>query len=69
MGDVCGHFDQLYQRVENINKKSGPFELLLCVGDFFSANVEQNKELDSYRNQSKKSVLKFVELIQIPLWF
>ncbi|CAG5131123.1 unnamed protein product, partial [Candidula unifasciata] len=38
-GDVEGNFGQLYKRVESIQKKSGNFDLLLCVGDFFSPNL------------------------------
>ncbi|BFZ05224.1 hypothetical protein BsWGS_08263 [Bradybaena similaris] len=38
-GDVEGNFGQLYKRVESIQKKSGNFDLLLCVGDFFSINL------------------------------
>ncbi|GLG99136.1 CWF19-like protein 1 homolog [Gryllus bimaculatus] len=34
-GDVDGKFKTLFTRVENINKKSGPFDFLLCVGNFF----------------------------------
>lgn len=40
-GDVCGQFDQLFKRVTSVNKKAGPFDLLLCVGDFFGKENEQ----------------------------
>lgn len=50
-----GRFKQLFQRVENINKKSGPFEILLCVGDFFSEDAKQNEELIAYKNGHKNS--------------
>ena len=43
----------MFNRVETINKKSGPFELLLCVGDFFGAN---NDELEAYKNGNKHSM-------------
>lgn len=49
-GDVRGNFKYLFNRVETINKKNGPFELLLCVGDFFGEN---NDELIAYRNGFK----------------
>lgn len=55
VGDVRGRFKQLFQRVENINKKSGPFEILLCVGDFFSEDAKQNEELIAYKNGHKNS--------------
>lgn len=53
-GDVGGHFNQLFQRVTSINRKNGPFELLLCVGSFFSNDQEQNDELIPYKNKTKK---------------
>ena len=34
-GDTKGKFKELFDRVAAVNKKNGPFELLLCVGDFF----------------------------------
>lgn len=34
-GDVEGKFKALFSRVSLINEKSGPFDFLLCVGDFF----------------------------------
>jgi len=34
-GDVEGNITQLFKRVETVNKKAGPFEMLLCVGSFF----------------------------------
>lgn len=46
-GDVEGHFKQLFTKVENINKKSGPFDFLLCIGNFFGDN---NVELEPYKN-------------------
>lgn len=54
-GDVRGRFNQLFQRVESINKKAGCFEILLCVGDFFSEESKQNEELDGYINGYKQS--------------
>lgn len=50
-GDVEGKFDALFKRVDNINKKSGPFDLLLCVGNFFGIN---NKEFGPYKIGDKK---------------
>ena len=34
-GDVDGNISALFKRVETVNKKAGPFEMLLCVGSFF----------------------------------
>ncbi|EFN63870.1 CWF19-like protein 1 [Camponotus floridanus] len=49
-GDVEGHFKFLFSKVEAINKKSGPFDFLLCVGNFFG---EDNSELESYKSCEK----------------
>ena len=35
-GDVRGRLSALFARVAAVNKSSGPFDLLLCVGRFFS---------------------------------
>ncbi|KAL5007162.1 hypothetical protein ScPMuIL_015968, partial [Solemya velum] len=40
-GDVKGNFQQLFSRVTSIQKKSGQFDLLICVGDFFDEEVEE----------------------------
>jgi hypothetical protein len=34
-GDCLGGFDALFKKVAAVNKKNGPFDLLLCVGQFF----------------------------------
>ncbi|CAM1328174.1 CWF19L1 (predicted) [Pycnogonum litorale] len=46
-GSVHGKLNQLFTRVNSINKRNGPFDLLLCVGDFFgNDNVDWQKCLD-----------------------
>ncbi|TMW45291.1 hypothetical protein DOY81_009632 [Sarcophaga bullata] len=57
VGDVRGRFNQLFQRVESINKKAGCFEILLCVGNFFSEESKQNEELDEYINGHKEILI------------
>lgn len=49
-GDVKGNFKTLFTKIDGINKKSGPFDFLLCVGNFFSKN---NVELEPYKNGMK----------------
>ena len=34
-GDAEGNISALFKRVETVNAKAGPFEMLLCVGSFF----------------------------------
>ncbi|GMS79289.1 hypothetical protein PENTCL1PPCAC_1464, partial [Pristionchus entomophagus] len=46
-GDVQGKFVQLVKRVKAINEKSGPFEMLLCVGEFFGPNEDENERVTS----------------------
>ncbi|CAG9795733.1 unnamed protein product [Diatraea saccharalis] len=50
-GDVNGNFNALFSRVETIVKKSGPFDVLLCVGNFFK---DDNSELDAYKMGTRK---------------
>lgn len=50
-GDVEGKFCALFDRVDTINKKNGPFELVLCVGNFFGVN---NREFQLYKSGEKK---------------
>ncbi|XP_074869582.1 CWF19-like protein 1 isoform X2 [Carettochelys insculpta] len=51
-GDVEGKFDLLFNRVQVIQKKSGEFDLLLCVGNFFGSTSET--EWEAYRTYAKK---------------
>ena len=32
-GDVGGNLDELFKKVEAVQKKSGVFDMLLCVGE------------------------------------
>ncbi|CAG0916211.1 unnamed protein product [Notodromas monacha] len=36
-GDVGGNYDKLLKRVNTVNKKAGPFDMLVCVGRFFGS--------------------------------
>ncbi|XP_032680222.1 CWF19-like protein 1 [Odontomachus brunneus] len=49
-GDVEGNFNFLFSKVDAINKKSGPFDFLLCVGNFFG---KDNTELKPYISGEK----------------
>lgn len=44
-GDVKGKYSKLFKRVSDVNLKAGPFDLLLCVGDFFGTDYQQYDEL------------------------
>ncbi|XP_027019704.2 CWF19-like protein 1 [Tachysurus fulvidraco] len=54
-GDVEGRISALYNRVNTIQKKSGQFDLLLCVGDFFGRSPEAEAEWKGYKSGAKKA--------------
>ncbi|XP_022147642.1 zinc finger CCCH domain-containing protein 64 isoform X2 [Momordica charantia] len=47
-GDVSGRLNQLYKRVVSVNKSAGPFDALLCVGQFFPDSTDQLNEFMDY---------------------
>lgn len=55
-GDVDGKFDVLFNRVRTIQKKSGNFDLLLCVGNFFGST--QDAEWEEYKTGNKKAPIQ-----------
>ncbi|XP_066524255.1 CWF19-like protein 1 [Hoplias malabaricus] len=54
-GDVEGRITALFNRVNAIQKKSGQFDLLLCVGDFFGTSPEAEAEWEAYKSGAKKA--------------
>ncbi|XP_048124202.1 CWF19-like protein 1 isoform X1 [Alosa alosa] len=54
-GDVEGRINALFNRVRTIQKKSGQFDLLLCVGDFFGSSAEAQAEWEEYKSGAKKA--------------
>lgn len=46
-GDVAGNISVLFKRVEAVNTKAGPFDMLLCVGSFFGPG---NLGWESYKS-------------------
>ncbi|XP_048410021.2 CWF19-like protein 1 isoform X1 [Stegostoma tigrinum] len=57
-GDVEGKLDALYSRVRSIQKKSGDFDLLLCVGNFFGTSAEAESEWGEYISGAKKASMQ-----------
>lgn len=47
-GDVNGRLSQLFKRVNSVNKSAGPFDALLCVGQFFPDSPELLEEFTDY---------------------
>ncbi|XP_023655894.1 CWF19-like protein 1 isoform X2 [Paramormyrops kingsleyae] len=54
-GDVEGKINVLFNRVKAIQKKSGQFDLLLCVGEFFASSAEAEAEWEEYKSGAKKA--------------
>ncbi|XP_053234340.1 CWF19-like protein 1 isoform X3 [Podarcis raffonei] len=55
-GDVEGRLGSLYSRVQAAQSKSGPFDLLLCVGNFFGS--AQDPEWQEYQAGAKKAPIQ-----------
>ncbi|KAJ9547892.1 hypothetical protein OSB04_020435 [Centaurea solstitialis] len=47
-GDPLGNLNQLFKRVSSVNKSAGPFDALLCVGQFFPESSDRLEELNEY---------------------
>ncbi|XP_077210605.1 cwfJ-like family protein / zinc finger (CCCH-type) family protein isoform X1 [Tasmannia lanceolata] len=47
-GDVLGRLNLLFKRVSTVNKSNGPFDALLCVGQFFSDSPDRLEEISDY---------------------
>ncbi|KAF7656109.1 hypothetical protein LDENG_00046290 [Lucifuga dentata] len=54
-GDVEGKLKALFSRVQAIQKKTGQFDLLLCVGEFFGTTPEAEAEWQEYKTEAKKA--------------
>uniref|UniRef100_A0AAY4DAH6 CWF19-like protein 1 n=1 Tax=Denticeps clupeoides TaxID=299321 RepID=A0AAY4DAH6_9TELE len=54
-GDVEGRIGALFGRVRAIQKKSGQFDLLLCVGEFFGSTPDAEAEWNEYKSGAKKA--------------
>ncbi|XP_047431352.1 CWF19-like protein 1 [Mugil cephalus] len=54
-GDVEGRLNALFSRVQAIQKKTGQFDLLLCVGEFFGTTAEAEVEWQQYKTGAKKA--------------
>ncbi|KAG8958921.1 hypothetical protein FRC00_002149 [Tulasnella sp. 408] len=52
VGSALGSINNLFSKVKTINAKHGPFELLLCTGDFFGppGAANESEEVDALLN-------------------
>lgn len=53
-GDVCGKLDALCKRVAFVNKRNGPFDALVCVGQFLPSDADGVDGMQVYL-QGKKT--------------
>ena len=54
-GAVNGRFQEFFQKVAQLNAKSGPFEMCLCVGNFFQTSPSKvTSPLADLRNGTVK---------------
>ncbi|GFU28835.1 CWF19-like protein 1 [Nephila pilipes] len=44
-GDVEGNFKTLFTKIGTLHQKKGPFEYLLCVGNFFGSSDDEWKDI------------------------
>eukprot|EP00249_Psilotum_nudum_P020073 c27549_g1_i1 orf=3-1673(-) len=56
-GDVLGRFNHLFKRVSAVNKANGPFDALLCVGQFFPIDNSDTTEMMEYIGGKKEIIL------------
>jgi hypothetical protein len=56
-GDVNGRFSALFSRISSIIKKTGDFDLLLCVGSFFAGTDGCRKEWDDVKTSALSAPL------------
>ncbi|QDZ24133.1 Cwfj-like protein [Chloropicon primus] len=72
-GDVKGRYGELNGRVKKVVAKSGAFDLLLCVGDFFGGKVdkgtEENEALSSEAGTELEKWLKGGGKAAVPTYF
>ena len=64
-GDVNGKFQSFFKRIKSVNSKAGPFELILCVGDFFGSKplTPENEEIWNDLKAGKTTVPAPIHLL------
>ncbi|TPX66204.1 hypothetical protein SpCBS45565_g04650 [Spizellomyces sp. 'palustris'] len=64
IGALNGSFKQALVKIDGINAKHGPFDLLLCVGDFFGADETDNAAVQ----ELLKGDISEVEKVPVPTY-
>lgn len=67
-GDCKGQFDMLFDRVAALHASKGPFDLLLCVGDFLG-DCEPDTSLAPFQRGERKAPLRTYVLGPAPTGF
>lgn len=62
-GGIDGDFKSFFQKISKVNSKSGPFEMLICVGDFFSKIKPELNQVWNDINQRKSLNIPSYQLI------
>ena len=57
-GDVKGKFSTFFKKVKSVNTKNGPFEMIICVGDFFGDHEFGESEDRQIWNEIKSGKVK-----------
>lgn len=61
-GDVCGRFEQFRDRMNKLHaSKNGPFDAVLCTGNFFSATEDAKKSMEF--------LARIADSIALPVYF
>ncbi|KAG8968145.1 hypothetical protein FRC03_008498 [Tulasnella sp. 419] len=67
VGSALGSFKSLFTKVTAINSKHGPFEFLLCAGDFFGENQEEKELEDLLEGRINVPILTYITQGEIPI--
>jgi len=49
-GSIDGKYEKFFKKVSNLQKKNGPFEMIICTGDFF--NEEEKEKWNEFKAKS-----------------
>lgn len=64
-GDIKGKFSEIFSKINKLNEKNGPFDLTLCVGQFYS----DSNEFGGADSEESNKYIKGEIPIQIPTYF
>ena len=67
-GDVAGRISAWIKRIEAVEKKAGPFEMVLCVGSFFSSDPDAHEGIPKAEAQAWQDLLAGRRRLPIPCY-